>query len=262
MGAVNPSQVKPGDAIRADNHNLVVEQLRKQQLVSMDGFTLLQTSGGVAGRRITQTPRRQESSLASDPAFYVYQTGTSDVGSTAGNVQFPNASATAVTAVTGVAVTNGDTVYLQRALDGAFSFKASATAPTIAAYFPLATIGTDGSSITAITRSWAGGDIQWPSTELHWDIPVPENDTYTLILHAAQRLVVDKLVAQMDGGSCTVNIKIEGTSITGLSAVNVTTGESTTESTGACVCNPGETITVVVTSASSPDHLKLSLLFL
>lgn len=217
---------------------------------------------GPGGTTSTAASNRARTSTTAMPAFYVHQTAALEVKVTAGNIQFPNADVTAVALSSAIAVANGNKVYLQRALDRTFSFVAGASAPVDKGYFPLATIAASGSAITSITRTWTGGDIQWPSTEIDFLIEVASNKDYPLVLSASERLVVDNLVIKTTSGSCTVALKIDGVAVTGLSAVSVTSTESTTHATAACVLSPGETLTLTVSSNSAAVNLHGTILFL
>lgn len=78
-------------------------------------------------------------------------------------------------------------------------------------------------------------------------------NTFPLSLKAPVPFTINSMTAQTGVGSFTANVKIGSTSVTGLSAVNVTTTPTTTNATAANTVAVNDVITVVVTSpASSP----------
>lgn len=98
------------------------------------------------------------------------------------------------------------------------------------------------------TVSWGGGAVL-------------ANGTYTYTLSAPGAGTVDSLTYKTGNGSFTANVRINGTSVTGLSAVSVTSStKATTNGTAANTFVAGDTIDVVVTNAtSSPTDVAMSL---
>jgi hypothetical protein len=88
-------------------------------------------------------------------------------------------------------------------------------------------------------------------------IEAPTAKTYTLCQYATTGGTIANLIAKLSSGTCTVAVKINGTDVTGLAAVAVTSAESTTAATAANTIAVGDTITAVVSSVSSPADLAL-----
>ena len=74
------------------------------------------------------------------------------------------------------------------------------------------------------------------------------NDTWTLLQSAAFAFTIDKAYYQTSTGTITGDIKIEGTSVTGLSALSVTTTEGNSTATAANGVVVGDKITMVTTN--------------
>jgi hypothetical protein len=90
-------------------------------------------------------------------------------------------------------------------------------------------------------------------------IEAPTAKTYTLVYKSEIAFTVNELIAATTSGTVTLDVKINGTSITGLSAVAVSSTPSTTTATAANTIAAGDTLTVVATSPSSPVDLVLTL---
>lgn len=88
----------------------------------------------------------------------------------------------------------------------------------------------------------------------------PSNKDYILILHANVAGTINSLVHKTVSGTLTAAIKINGVAVTGLSAVSVTSSKTTTNATAANTFAIGDTITLTVSSGSSPLDFQLSLL--
>ena len=87
-----------------------------------------------------------------------------------------------------------------------------------------------------------------------------QNKTYVLRGYAAYAFTITTLVIKTATGTVTANVTIDGTSVTGLSAVAVTTTESSTNATAANTVSVGQTVDIRFTSTSGVTDLYLSLL--
>lgn len=173
MAAINPTTVRVGERIRADHHNAVVEQLGKQQLQSLEGFGLVQTSGGITGKRLPEVKAVQQVApfavrlrdggafsirggtvVFNGEAWTVANSPTFEVtgATTAQWVWLTTNSTTDPTAITWASGTTGWDNYPQQP-----------AAPTVDNFLLVQVTGTTG-SITTITKAWQGGDVIWPST--------------------------------------------------------------------------------------------------
>jgi hypothetical protein len=62
----------------------------------------------------------------------------------------------------------------------------------------------------------------------------------------------------MASGTCTLNIKIDGVSVTSLNALSATSTEASTSATGANTFSAGDTIELTVSSISSAVDLSFT----
>ena len=88
-------------------------------------------------------------------------------------------------------------------------------------------------------------------------IEAPTAKTYTLCQYVTTGGTIQNLIAKLSSGTCTVAIKINGTDVTGLAAVAVTSTESITAATAANTVVAGDTITAVVSAVAAPADLAL-----
>ena len=123
-----------------------------------------------------------------------------------------------------------------------------------------AVTGQSGDFANGLTVSGTPVNIGKPNVGLNALIKDPSNYTYKILQYSPSAFFLDSIVAQTTSGTCTVNVRKEGSSVTGLSAVSVTTSESTTNSSGNNVVQVGDTLDVVVSSVSSTANgLSLTL---
>lgn len=105
----------------------------------------------------------------------------------------------------------------------------------------------DAETPAAVQRVWDNGLIV-------------TNNTYYYALSAPYPGVINGLIAITGVGTFTANVQINGTSVTGLSSVAVTSTKTTTNATALNTFAAGDTLTVVITSAtSSPTNAVLQL---
>jgi len=83
--------------------------------------------------------------------------------------------------------------------------------------------------------------------------------TYTLELYAAYAYTINELKIIADAGTCTAAVKINGTNVTGISAVSVSTVIATGTASAANTVAVGDKITLVTTSTSGLNNLQASL---
>ena len=89
----------------------------------------------------------------------------------------------------------------------------------------------------------------------------PGDDTITLRLYAHYAFTINELRIKTASGTCTVAVKIDGTDVTGVSAVAVSSTEATGTATAANSVSVGQTVTLVISSSSSVANLVGSLKF-
>jgi len=83
--------------------------------------------------------------------------------------------------------------------------------------------------------------------------------TYVLELYAQYAYTINELKIISGLGTCTAAVKINGTNVTGISAVSVSTTIATGTSSAANTVAVGDKITLVITSPSTLDNLQASL---
>jgi hypothetical protein len=147
----------------------------------------------------------------------------------------------------------------------------------------LASVGTpgtygNGNHIPVFTTDYAGRIIAVTVTPL--SITTEDDNTYSVsgtlqvpsgatgylppffkVFAGGESVTLIGVRAMVRSGSCTVNIQQNGSNVTGLTAINVTTTPTTTSlSTPASVAN-GDYFAPVLTAVSSADGLSLTFLF-
>lgn len=83
--------------------------------------------------------------------------------------------------------------------------------------------------------------------------------TYTLVLYANYAFTINELKIISGAGTCTAAVQINGTNVTGISAVSVSTTIATGTASGANSVSVGQKVTLVITSPSTLDNLQATL---
>lgn len=83
--------------------------------------------------------------------------------------------------------------------------------------------------------------------------------TYTIELYANYAYTINELKIIAYAGTCTANLKINSTSVTGISAVSVSSTIATATASGANTVAVGDKITLVTTSNSGLNNLQLTI---
>lgn len=87
----------------------------------------------------------------------------------------------------------------------------------------------------------------------------PLNGTYVLDEYSASSYGIMFFAARLSAGSLTAAIQINDVNVGGLSGLSITSTQSKTDSTSAFNVEPGDRVTLVVTSGSSPADLTFTL---
>ncbi len=90
-------------------------------------------------------------------------------------------------------------------------------------------------------------------------IETPTDKSYTLDLYAAFAGTINSLKVITVSGTCTVAIKINGTSVTGISAVSASSTIATGTASTANTFEIGDKVTLVISSNSSSADLQFTL---
>lgn len=89
-------------------------------------------------------------------------------------------------------------------------------------------------------------------------IESPSNKGYTLDLSAAYDYSIVSLTIQTASGTCTAKLTINGTDVTSISSVSVSSSETTATATAANSVAAGDTVKLIISSASSPADLQFT----
>ena len=99
-----------------------------------------------------------------------------------------------------------------------------------------------------------GGRLQYSMA-----IPNPINgEAYLPLMDTRFGLTVRSVTLKTDAGTCDVAVKINGTNITSLDAISVSSTQSTTPSTGANTMAIGDDLTIVPSSTSGVKWLYVN----
>lgn len=96
----------------------------------------------------------------------------------------------------------------------------------------------------------AGGD---------WLFVTPSNTDYTIRQYIPRATRFDNIYFKTASGTCTLAVKLDGTNITGWSALNVTSTEGTAAASGANTAAAGVTLSVTVSANSNADRLSITI---
>lgn len=94
----------------------------------------------------------------------------------------------------------------------------------------------------------------------HGFIEAPTNKTYVLVLTSDVNTTIIEMAAQTASGTLDAEIRINGTPVSGLDPMNVSSGLSVSGAIADNVINQGDKIELVITNASSPVDFAFSLI--
>lgn len=173
-------------------------------------------------------------------------------------------------ALASVAYTNANTAsaIVQRDSSGNFSAGTITAALTgnASTATALASNPTDCSANTFATAIDAGGNLTCSAPsgvgmvmDLNGMLESPTDKTYVLVQKAAYAFTINTLDIVTASGTTTAAVKINGTSVTGISAVSVSSTPATGTATAANSVSAGDKVTLVLSSSSSPADLSFTL---
>lgn len=90
-------------------------------------------------------------------------------------------------------------------------------------------------------------------------IPAPSDMTYVLDQSASYAYTINTLIIATASGTTTAAIKINGTNVTGISAVSVSSSPATGTATAANSVSIGDQVTLVLSSSSSPTNMGFTM---
>ena len=100
------------------------------------------------------------------------------------------------------------------------------------------------------------GDVD---VALQLTVESPQETTYKLMQYVPAAFTIDKAVYQTTSGSITANIRINTTSVGGLSALSVTGTEAETAASSNNLVAVGDTLDIVLTSNSSAVMVSITI---
>lgn len=114
---------------------------------------------------------------------------------------------------------------------------------------------TNGAGVT----SWENQSIVGAVEALPGQIEVPGNKTYFLMLKSPFGYTINEFTRQTSSGTATVAIEIEGTGVTGLTALGATTSKASSNATAANTVLEGDEVTLVISSVVAALDLSFTL---
>jgi hypothetical protein len=88
----------------------------------------------------------------------------------------------------------------------------------------------------------------------------PVNGTYTIDISATEGYTINSLFITMSSGTLTLTVRINGVAVTGMSALAISSAQSTFNATALNSVPIGAAVTFLVASASSPGTLDFKIL--
>ncbi len=117
-------------------------------------------------------------------------------------------------------------------------------------------LGATGGVAVGRTKAQTQGDLNVNKMERGIElVGTVTNRDYNFTRYAPCAGTIDTLRISSTSGTCSADIKINGTSVTGLSAVSVTSTEADTSSSAAYTFAVGDKISITITSVSSCTDL-------
>jgi len=98
------------------------------------------------------------------------------------------------------------------------------------------------------------------SVKLGYLVETAENKVYRVELYMPQAGTLETIYYKTLSGTCTIDVAIDGTSITSWSALAVDSTEDNTASTAANTWAGGESLTIEVTSNSAALDLQIAII--
>ncbi len=87
----------------------------------------------------------------------------------------------------------------------------------------------------------------------------PVDGTVEVLVRAPFAFTIDSFTVDLDSGTVTIAVKINGTNVTGLSAVSASSTKATTNGTAANTVAVGDVIALAFSSASTPVGLRATI---
>jgi hypothetical protein len=104
-----------------------------------------------------------------------------------------------------------------------------------------------------------GGNQGPAKFDLNFELQSGQDASFTLHQYASFGYIIDKAYYKTDSGTISAAIKINGTNITGLSALSISSTEGSASATAANVVSIGDTVSVTTSSNSSAVNTAITL---
>ena len=183
----------------------------------------------------------------------------------AGALMTADAGALATLDTVDTAQIDTDAIQAAQIRNGAVEFAKIAPAAVVTEADTIAANDNDTTLPTsAAVKDYADKAVEAASgmvDQIDFESVEPGDDTITLRLYAHYAFTINELRIKTASGTCTVAVKIDGTDVTGISAVAVSSTEATGTATAANSVSVGQTVTLVISSSSSVANLAGSLKF-
>ena len=183
----------------------------------------------------------------------------------AGALMTADAGALATLDTVDTAQIDTDAIQAAQIRNGAVEFAKIAPAAVVTEADTIAANDNDTTLPTsAAVKDYADKAVEYASgvvDQIDFESVEPGDDTITLRLYAHYAFTINELRIKTASGTCTVAVKIDGTDVTGISAVAVSSTEATGTATAANSVSVGQTVTLVISDSSSVANLVGSLKF-
>lgn len=113
-----------------------------------------------------------------------------------------------------------------------------------------------------VLESFFGAGANLPSgltASITGTIAAPANSTYTVLLSSPNALTINSLSIGLASGTCTAALQADGSTVTGMGAIAVTSTPQTITSTAGNTLAVGKNITLVISAGSSPVNLNYTI---
>lgn len=120
------------------------------------------------------------------------------------------------------------------------------------------TIDQDKSSTFEGTVDMNDNDVVNMTVHCEYYRELPTDDTYTILRAAKVKYEVQEVTYKCSEGTITGNVKIDGTSITGLNSLSISSTEATTSATAANTIDVDDTLEITFSSNSDALNVEMS----
>lgn len=114
---------------------------------------------------------------------------------------------------------------------------------------------TNGAGVT----SWAIIDFAGVKDGLSGEIQSPRNKTHYLFLNAPFACTIDEITVKTSTGTVTMAVEIEGTAVTGLGSISVTSSKATSTASAANTVAAGDEVTMILSAVNATVDLSFTL---